>query len=123
MRKLIAPLLLAGGYVFLCTSCSSKEQYENEACNTVTRILQEEGNGIYYGLGRNSAKCEELHLGDPMIADNYYPNAMACLDNNLRLRVVVELTGSSIKVSIPPRTYASEYELTKTPNPCPHAKY
>lgn len=80
-------------------------------------------NGIYYGLGKNSAKCEELHLGEPMIADNYYPNAMACLDNNLRIRVVVELTDSSVKVSIPPRTYASESELLKIPNPCPHAKY
>ena len=121
--KLIAPLLLAGGCVFLCTSCSFKELYEEEACNTVTRILQKEGNGIYYGLGKNSAKCEELHLGEPMIAGNYYPNAMVCLDNNLRIRVVVELTDSSVKVSIPPRTYASESELLKIPNPCPHAKY
>ena len=121
--KLIMPLLLASSCAFLCSSCSFKELYEEEACNTVTRILQEDGNGVYYGFGRKSAKCEELHLGEPMIADNYYPNAMACLDNKLRLRVVVEITDSSVKVSIPPRTYASESELFKMPNPCPHAKY
>lgn len=95
----------------------------DQACKTVTRILQKEGNGIYYGLGRESAKCEELHLGAPVNRENFYPNAMACLDNNLRLRVVVDITDASIKVSIPPRTYASDFELMKMPNPCPHAKY
>ncbi|WP_297701883.1 hypothetical protein [uncultured Fibrobacter sp.] len=113
ISKLIIPTIL----LLSISSCSLKGLYEEEACNAVTRILQKEGNGIYYGLGRESAKCEELHLGEPMVEENYYPNAMACLDNNLRLRVVVELTDSSVKVSIPPRTYASEAQLAKTPNP------
>lgn len=120
--NIIAKILICVILLFF-SSCSVKELYEEEACKVVTQILQEEGNGVYYGFGRASAKCEELHLGDPMIEENYYPNAMACLDNNLRLRVVVEITNSSVKVSIPPRTYASESQLWKMPNPCPHAKY